>query len=75
MDYTEIPREGVTSSNVAEVGYDEKTETLVVKFNKGGLYAYEGVPRNVYNDLMEAPSIGKFLNSQIIPTFKAIKVN
>ena len=57
----------VESSNVAKVGY--KDSVLYIEFNSGALYTYSAVPEKVYNDLMEAESIGKFLNQQIKGTY------
>lgn len=55
----------VVSSNVAEVGYDLETETLEVAFIKGGIYQYLGVPLSVYRGLLDAPSVGRYLNINI----------
>lgn len=55
----------VTSSNVASVGYDPKTQTLEVEFQNGGVYQYFDVPGHVYDALMAAASKGTFLNSSI----------
>lgn len=49
----------VTSSNLSSVGYEG--QTLYVRFHHGGLYAYDGVPERVYQELMAAPSHGKYL--------------
>lgn len=55
----------VTSSNIAQVGYDPETQTLEVEFHSGAVYQYFDVPQSVYDALMNAESIGGFLNSQI----------
>lgn len=36
------------SSMIANAGYDPATETLVIQFNNGGLYRYDGVPSDVF---------------------------
>ncbi len=36
------------SSMIANAGYDPATETLVVRFNNGALYRYDGVPSDVF---------------------------
>ena len=48
----------VSSSNIASIGYENGT--LYVAFNRGGLYAYSGVPESVYRELMSAPSHGHY---------------
>lgn len=60
-----MKRTNVTSSNVKSVGYDEKNELLEIEFNSGGIYLYSGVPKQVYHDLMNASSHGKFVHQQI----------
>jgi len=60
-----IPREKVDSSNVAEVGHDSDTDTLVVLFHNGGMYAYDDVPRTVYDQMLSAESVGKFFNAHV----------
>lgn len=58
-------REGVASSNLASIGYDEPSQTLEVEFLNGSIYQYYNVPRNMYESLMQAPSKGLFLNTYI----------
>lgn len=53
----------VSSSNIANVGYENGT--LYVAFNRGGLYAYSGVPESVYHGLMSASSPGGYLASHV----------
>jgi len=55
-----MERKPVTSSNLAEVGYDGGT--LEVAFTNGSVYQYYGVPPQVYEGLMTAPSHGKYLD-------------
>ncbi len=53
----------VSSSNIASIGYENGT--LYVAFNRGGLYAYSGVPESVYRNLMSASSHGSYLAAHI----------
>ena len=55
----------VESSNVREIGYDADTQTLGIIFNRGMLYHYFEVPQEVFDGLQEAPSIGKYFNSEV----------
>ena len=55
----------VTSSNVAAVAYDDATSTLGVRFLNGTEYQYSGVPRDVYEGLLGASSVGTYFNQQI----------
>lgn len=60
-----ITRKPVVSSNISEIGYDEETMTLEVKFNKGAVYRYEEVPSHVNDRLMTAGSVGTYFAANI----------
>lgn len=53
----------VSSSNIYSIWHENGT--LYISFDKGGLYAYYNVPQNVYSNLMEAFSKGKFFRKNI----------
>ena len=58
----EIEMYPVSSSNVAEVGYDNQNETVLVRFLDNTLYAYKGVNEVTFDELKTAASVGSFLN-------------
>jgi hypothetical protein len=58
-------RERVSSSSVAAIGYDERSETLEVEFLRGTVYRYHGVSVDAYESLRHAPSIGAYFNQHI----------
>ena len=60
-----MERYSVASSNLAAVGYDPATETLEVEFLNGSIYQYFNVPQNMYDNLMQEGSKGRFLNTYI----------
>ncbi len=60
-----LQRNQVASSNVAAVGYDEPTSTLEVEFVNGSVYNYFDVPRNEYDQLVSASSVGTYLAANI----------
>lgn len=55
----------VSSSNIEAVGYDETSEELDIEFKGGAVYRYTGVRPDVYDNLMKAPSVGKFFINNI----------
>jgi hypothetical protein len=55
----------VESSAVAMIGYDAEAEEAYVEYVGGGLYAYEGVPARVFEELANAESKGTFVNAVI----------
>ncbi len=67
-------REPVTSSNIAEIGYDEPSRTLEVLFLNGGLYQYFDVPPQVHQELMRSSSHGQYLNTQIKGRYRYARV-
>lgn len=64
----------VSSSNIASVGYDPNTQTLEVEFNSGSIYQYFDVAQTIYEALISAESVGKFLNAQIKGYYRYAKV-
>lgn len=55
----------VESSNIAAVGYLNKSEELYVQFSSGVVYAYQNVPEPVYDKFMQAESKGTFFDQSI----------
>lgn len=60
-----MERYTVASSNIRSVGYDSQTQTLEVEFLDGSIYQYYGVPANLYDQMMQEQSKGRFLNAYI----------
>ncbi|MGO9236874.1 MAG: KTSC domain-containing protein [Methylocella sp.] len=58
-------RDPIASSNIASVGYDEPSQTLEVEFTNGMVYQYYNVGSALYEQFMQAPSKGQFLNFNI----------
>ncbi len=69
MNYTKVD-----SSNLAQVAYDEETQTLGVVFHRGGEYRYSGVPKPLYEGLVTAPSTGQFFIKNVKGSFPFEKV-
>ena len=59
----------VDSTTIRSIGYDPETENiksrLTVIFNSGGEYVYEGVPKELWNRLRMAKSIGRLFVQEI----------
>jgi hypothetical protein len=60
-----MDRTPVTSTDLASIGYDADSSTLEVEFCKGGVYQYFGVPADIFESLMAAPSKGSYFNQTI----------
>lgn len=60
----------VVSSQISQVGYKPETRQLRVVFNhKGSIYDYEGVSQEVFDSLVNAPSVGSYFTAAVKNSF------
>jgi hypothetical protein len=59
----------VYSSNVTEIGYDPETKEMSVTWTRGKRSVYSGVPEELAEQLVNAPSVGSMLNEEIKPYY------
>ncbi len=64
----------VESRAVTAAVYDTAGLELVVTFTGGARYAYAGVSRAIYENLLAAESIGRFVNTIIKPNYEATRL-
>jgi hypothetical protein len=64
-------RTPVTSSNIKSIGYDPSTNVLEVEFSSGTVYQYADVPAQVYKDMSEADSVGRYFAANVRNVFAA----
>ena len=57
--------QSVSSSCIAEVGYDSTDQILAVRFHRHEEYRYVGVPEEIYQALLAASSIGRYFNAKV----------
>lgn len=56
----------VQSSQIKAIGYDSRTRTMAVQFNKGaGHYRYSPVDSELFEKFRKSPSMGSFLHQNI----------
>ncbi len=72
MSYPEM--HFVSSSNVAELGYDEVNQIVYVRFQNGTLYTYSNVPIYEYEALNNASSIGSYLNRNFKNVYPYVRI-
>src|SRR5262245_962212 len=60
-----IERKPVTSTNVVSVGFCPDRKCLDVEFKGGAVYRYEDCDQALFDDLMKAPSVGKFVDANL----------
>ena len=63
----------VASSNLDKIGYDGSVRTMVIRFKSGAVYEYLNVPQDVHDNLLHAPSAGKYFNIYIRNKFQCRK--
>jgi hypothetical protein len=68
---TRVP---VQSSSVVSVGYDASVHVLEIEFRSGEVYRYLNVPAAAHRLLLQASSIGDFVNKVIKPRFDVVHV-
>jgi hypothetical protein len=52
---------GVYSSHVAEIGYDDETQEMLVKWDSGRISGYKGVSAEEAELISKSPSVGQAL--------------
>ena len=55
----------VLSTEIEWIGYEGKRRMLQVEFIDGEIYQYDGVPEEVYQTFLSAPSYCGFLDEHI----------
>lgn len=55
----------VYSSNVQTVGYDPETHELIITWTRGKRSIYANVPEELAEQLVNAPSVGRMINTEI----------
>jgi hypothetical protein len=73
-DGAEMERTPVDSSAVLSVGYDEFRQVLELEYVDSDVYQYFDVPKALHQALLDAPSIGQFVNTQIKGAFRCEKL-
>ena len=55
----------VDSTAIEQVSYDKKTQILRIMFKRGVEYDYPNVPAYEFKNLVCAPSVGRYYNTNI----------
>jgi hypothetical protein len=66
--------EKVNSSMLRKVRYDPKNKFLDVVFRTGEKYRYKDVPPNTYTRLMNAESLGSYMQAYIIDHYDVVRL-
>lgn len=52
----------ISSSRITEMGYDEDSATIYVRFPDGRAWQYRNVPQDVWHQFVAAASKGQFIH-------------
>lgn len=55
----------VESSMANAVGYDEENQVLQIEFYNGATYQFSGVEPQIWEELQETDSVGRYFNAEI----------
>ncbi len=69
-----IPMLPAHSSMANALGYDEENHVLQVEFHNGAVYQYTGVDHEVWDELQQTDSIGKYFNNEIKGNYQCARV-
>jgi hypothetical protein len=69
-----MQRMPVSSTTVADVGYDAERSTLGVGFHTGSVYEYYAVPPHVASALVNAPSVGRYLAVHVKGRYEYLQI-
>lgn len=69
-----IPREPVTSSALAAVGYSKRLHALEIEFRNGAVYRYLDVPIDVYRGLLGASSKARYYDEHVRGRYRSLHV-
>lgn len=64
-----IERIPLSSSNIASAGYDAERKILEVEFHHGAIYQYMDVPKEVFEGLISANSVGSYFMNEVKSKF------
>jgi hypothetical protein len=64
----------IESSNIGRIGYTDKNE-IFIEFNNLSQYVYQNVPKNEFDKMKFAPSIGSFLGSEIKGKYRYVRID
>ena len=65
----------IHSAAIARTGYDAARHILRLEYTSGRIYDYLDVPPEKYDQLLNAGSIGEFVNQEIKPNYECSEVD
>jgi hypothetical protein len=63
------------SNMLYAAGYDAEKEVLDVIFKSGGVYRYFDVPLHIYEGLLQAPSVGRYMWDHVLRVYPNVRLD
>ena len=60
----------VKSSWIISAGYNQQIRTLYLKLDRGSIYRCFDVPRFIFDELLQAESVGRYVNQNVFSRFR-----
>jgi hypothetical protein len=70
-----MARVALQSTSLNAATYQEQRAVLELEFGSGAIYRYAGIPEQVYRELLNAESKGRYFNQHIRNRFTHTKVD
>jgi len=65
----------VNNENILTIGYDDKNNSLHVKYDDNSLYKYCNIELEMFTNLLFSSSKSSFLKDNILEKFRCIKID
>lgn len=69
-----IHRVKVTSSNIKEITYDTDDKSMIITFNNNIQYKYFNVENSIFEEFIDAESVGKYFITEIKGKYESQKI-
>lgn len=66
--------QAIHSSFISHIGYEPRTQTVIVTFTRGGVYTYKNVNAKTYAAWLKSNSKGSFYATKIKTHYAAVRV-
>ena len=70
-----MERQVVDNSHIRNVHFEPRGEELEIEFADGGVYRYQMVPQEIYQELMAADSKASYFTQTIDQRFACVRVD
>ena len=64
----------VLSTEIEWIGYEQKNSMLQVEFIEGGIYQYQNVPKNIYDNFLNADSHCRYFETFVKGLYQYRKI-